>query len=172
MNIDTELVEAGSVISGEVTVSFDVKKVKNWEKNFAVGLLDMAADIRNNAVHRAPYQTGALSNSIRFGTPTNVQQVKYASASSMLGLATPEDVINEGEIQIVAGGVSAPMSQIAITPSGQQVKAGKGMRFVNYAAIREKGPNRNPATEHYMENALKDAQAPGWEKKYFGGVIK
>lgn len=172
MDMDTELINAGSVVAGEVTIRWDVQKIKNWERKFAIGMLSLASDVANNAKNRAPYVTGALKNSIRFGTPTKVQQVRIASAAELAGLGTPDDVIEEGEIDVVAGGTSAPMNQIVLTPTGQNATAGKGLRFVNYAAKREAGPNRNPATEHYMENALNDAHTSGWEQKYFGDIVK
>ena len=45
-----------------------------------------------------------------------------------------------------------------------------GGKKVNYAWIREQGPNRNPATEHYMENALKSVMNGNYMKKYFGDI--
>lgn len=42
---------------------------------------------------------------------------------------------------------------------------------VDYAWIREQGPNRNPATEHYMENAANTIMSGDYLKKYFGGII-
>lgn len=42
---------------------------------------------------------------------------------------------------------------------------------VDYAWIREQGPNRNPATEHYMENAADTIMSGDYLKKYFGGII-
>lgn len=46
-----------------------------------------------------------------------------------------------------------------------------GGKKVNYAWIREQGPNRNPATEHYMENAQKSVMTGDYMKKYFGDII-
>ena len=45
-----------------------------------------------------------------------------------------------------------------------------GGRVVNYAWIREQGPNRNKATEHYMENAQKSIMVGNYMKKYFGDI--
>lgn len=42
---------------------------------------------------------------------------------------------------------------------------------VPYAWIREQGPNRNPATEHYMENAQKQIMSGNYLKKYLGDII-
>lgn len=41
---------------------------------------------------------------------------------------------------------------------------------VNYAWIREQGPNKNRATEHYMENAQKAVMSGDYMKKYFGRI--
>ena len=42
---------------------------------------------------------------------------------------------------------------------------------VDYAWIREQGPNRNPATEHYMENSAKDIMSGDYMTKYFGNIV-
>lgn len=47
-----------------------------------------------------------------------------------------------------------------------------GGRKVPYAWKREQGPNKNPATEHYMENAAKTVLSGDYIQKYFGGIIK
>lgn len=41
---------------------------------------------------------------------------------------------------------------------------------VDYAWIREQGPNRNPATEHYMENAKNFIMTGNYMQKYFGDI--
>lgn len=41
---------------------------------------------------------------------------------------------------------------------------------IDYAMLREKGPNRNPATEHYMENAYNLIASGDYMTKYFGGI--
>lgn len=47
-----------------------------------------------------------------------------------------------------------------------------GGRKVPYAWKREQGPNKNPDTEHYMENAAKLIMAGDYISKYFKGAIK
>lgn len=42
---------------------------------------------------------------------------------------------------------------------------------VDYAWIREQGPNRNPSTEHYMENAKDAIMAGDYMRKYFGDIV-
>lgn len=46
-----------------------------------------------------------------------------------------------------------------------------GGKKVDYAWKREQGPNRNPATEHYMENAKNSIMVGDYMKKYFGDII-
>lgn len=46
-----------------------------------------------------------------------------------------------------------------------------GGKKVDYAWKREQGPNRNPATEHYMENAKNSVMVGDYMKKYFGDII-
>ena len=43
---------------------------------------------------------------------------------------------------------------------------------VDYAWKREKGPNRDPATEHYMENAKNSIMVGDYMQKYFGDITK
>ena len=43
-------------------------------------------------------------------------------------------------------------------------------RYIDYAEKRERGPNRNPATEHYMENARISVMSGDYMNKYFGGI--
>lgn len=55
-----------------------------------------------------------------------------------------------------------------------EVRAGGrfGGKNIPYAWIREQGPNRNPATEHYMENAQRAIMAGNYMQKYFGDITK
>lgn len=47
-----------------------------------------------------------------------------------------------------------------------------GGKKVDYAWKREQGPNRNPATEHYMENAQKSIMVGDYMQKYFGDITR
>lgn len=60
--------------------------------------------------------------------------------------------ISENTVEVIAGGTY-------------------GGKKVDYAWIREQGPNRNPATEHYMENAKNSVMVGDYMKKYFGDII-
>lgn len=46
-----------------------------------------------------------------------------------------------------------------------------GGKKVDYAWLREKGPNKDPATEHYMEKAQKTIMTGDYMKKYFGDIL-
>lgn len=46
-----------------------------------------------------------------------------------------------------------------------------GGKRVPYAWKREIGPNRNPATVHYMQNAANAVMTGDYIKKYFGGIL-
>lgn len=58
---------------------------------------------------------------------------------------------NENTVEVIAGGTF-------------------GGRKVDYAWIREQGPNKNPATEHYMENAKNTIMTGNYMQKYFGDI--
>lgn len=137
-------------ISGNSTEGLMVKAVEfkwndqeiaKWPVRMKQGVFRMAFKIAGVARDKAPYVTGALSNSIHTDTTSE-----------------------ENAVFVIAGGPSymskAPANTRQIT------------RVVKYAAKREKGPNRNPATEHYMENALKDVMQGDWETTYFGDITK
>ena len=55
--------------------------------------------------------------------------------------------------------------QIAVIAGGRF-----GNKKVAYAWKREQGPNRNPATEHYMKNAQNLIMSGNYMKKYFGDI--
>lgn len=70
-----------------------------------------------------------------------------------------EELDDEDGIRVIAGGASSKGSNGII-------------RFIDYAAKREIGPNRNPATEHYMQKAQQNVMSRDWVKKYFKGVTQ
>lgn len=59
---------------------------------------------------------------------------------------------NENNVEVIAGG-------------------SYGGKKVDYAWIREQGPNKNPATEHYMRNSAEQIMTGDYIKKYFGDII-
>lgn len=137
-----------------VDVKFEWNKAltQRMESNFVNGLVDMGLAVRNLALSRAPYVTGALKNSIRVDA-TNAK---------------------EGTVDVIAGGISAPMDRLTVSAStGRPIRvAGSGLRFVNYAAKREEGPNRDPSTVGYMSRSLWDIMNTDWQHKYFGGIVQ
>lgn len=66
------------------------------------------------------------------------------------------------------------------TEDGIQVSAGGGFyagndghtKYIGYAYKREQGPNRNPATEHYMEQGFNATMRTNWQKRFFGGITQ
>lgn len=124
-----------------VEFKWNDQEIAKWPVRMKQGVFRMAFKIAAVARERAPYVTGALSNSIHTDTSSE-----------------------ENSVFVIAGGPSYMSRPPANT---RQIT-----RVVDYAAKREKGPNRNPATEHYMENALKDVMQGDWEQKYFGDITK
>lgn len=47
-----------------------------------------------------------------------------------------------------------------------------GGKSIKYALKREYGPNRNPATVHYMRNAMNQVMTGDYMAKYFGDITK
>lgn len=74
----------------------------------------------------------------------------------------------------VTGALRATIRVSEVSTNELEVVAGGsfGGRKVDYAWIREQGPNRNSATEHYMENAQKLIMSGNYMQKYFGKVTK
>lgn len=63
-------------------------------------------------------------------------------------------------------------NSVEVAAGGIVANSSIGRRYVNYADLREEGPNRNPATEHYLENAQKFIMTGDYMTKYFGKVTK
>lgn len=72
----------------------------------------------------------------------------------------------------VTGALRATIRVQEVSNNELDVRAGGsyGGKKVDYAWIREQGPNRNRATEHYMENAQKQIMTGDYMKKYFGDI--
>lgn len=113
----------------DVKIKIYHSKVEDIKKQAMRGMLKLGYDIAAQARRNAPYQTGALRNTIRVEDP------------------------DDSTIEIIAGGSFGGYS-------------------VPYAAKREEGPNRNPATEHYMANAQKFVMTGDYIKKYFGDITR
>ena len=110
-----------------VTVKLNYSKISNLKQKGIKGLFKLGYDIAAQARRNAPYQTGALRNSIRV------------------------EEANNSTIEVIAGGSF-------------------GGKSVPYAYKREEGPNKDPSTEHYMENAQKLIMSGNYIQKYFGDI--
>lgn len=130
----------GLIVQG-VEFKWNNQEIKKWPIRLRQGVFRMAFKIAAVARERAPYVTGALSNSIHTDTTSE-----------------------ENAIFVIAGG---PSYMSRPPRNARQIT-----RVVDYAAKREKGPNRDPTTEHYMENALKDVMQGDWQTEYFGDITK
>lgn len=124
-----------------VEFKWNDQEIAKWPIRLRQGALRMAFKIASVARERAPYVTGALSNSIHTDTTSE-----------------------ENAIFVIAGG---PSYMSRPPRNARQIT-----RVVDYAAKREKGPNRDPTSEHYMENALKDVMQGDWQTEYFGDITK
>lgn len=113
--------------SVSVKLDWNTNELSLINKRAVNGLFKMGFDIASRARANAPYQTGALRNTIR------VQEQ------------------GENSIEVIAGG-------------------SYGGHRVPYAWKREQGPNRNPATVHYMQNAADSVMQGDYIKKYFGDI--
>ena len=111
-----------------VELNWNNEALRLVNKKAVFGLFKMGFDIAAEARMRAPYQTGALRNTIR--------------------------TIETGEntVEVIAGGSF-------------------GGKKVDYAWIREQGPNKNPATVHYMQNSQEHIMSGDYMKKYFGDIV-
>lgn len=70
--------------------------------------------------------------------------------------------VDSNTVEVIAGGTYKS------NVTGKKISN----KDVPYAWIREQGPNRNPATEHYMENAKNTIMIGNYMKKYFGDITK
>lgn len=61
---------------------------------------------------------------------------------------------------------------VSIKAGGIVAQSTRGAKYVDYAMKREEGPNRNPATEHYMRNAMNAIMSGDYMVHYFGDITK
>lgn len=73
----------------------------------------------------------------------------------------------------VTGALRNTIRVVEVSDNTLEVVAGGtfGGKKVAYAWKREQGPNRNPATEHYMENAANSIMVGNYLQKYFGNIV-
>ncbi len=110
----------------------------------------------------ASLQRNALLGMFRMGYDIGAQA--RANAPVVSGALRNSIRVEEdgNTIYIRAGGII----------SAGSVSGRRFARYIDYAEKREQGPNRNPATEHYMENARISTMSGDYMKKYFGGITK
>lgn len=111
-------------------------------------------------------------------------QIKWSSqALKSINRRTQEGLVRLGfdiasqarrNAPYLSGALRSTIRVQEISDNELDVRAGGafGNKVVNYAWIREKGPNKNPATEHYMENAQKAVMSGDYMQKYFGRITK
>lgn len=84
--------------------------------------------------------------------PQTFYQKRFAQG--MLQLISDVDRLAKGRAPVVTGALKN--SGRFKAQGANSVVESFGNARVNYAAKRERGPNRNPATEHYLENAARE----------------
>lgn len=98
--------------------------------------------------------TNAMKGLIKMGFDIAAQARKNAPyVTGALRNTIRVNESSDGIVEVIAGG-------------------NYGGRSVPYAWKREQGPNRNSATEHYMENAKNTIMVGDYMKKYFGDITK
>lgn len=71
-------------MSSKMTVKWDNAAIARIKAGFQRGLVKMGFDVANKARHRAPYKTGALSNSIRV-TESGKDEVLVVAGGTFAG---------------------------------------------------------------------------------------
>lgn len=120
-----------------------------------------------------------MSNTVKFNW--NNKALAEIDRNILVGIfSMAQDIRSQARINApyVTGALS---NSIRVEENGQTVfiKAGGivsqgsvGPKNIDYAEKRERGPNRNPATEHYMRNAMQSTMTGNYMQKYFGGITK
>lgn len=111
----------------------------------------------------------------------NRQSLAQIERKTLIGIMSmAQDIRSQARINApyVTGALSNSIrveedGYITYIKAGGVVSAGSlGPKWVDYAQKREEGPNRNPATEHYMQNAMNSIMTGDYMQKYFGGITK
>lgn len=116
-------------------------------------------------------------NSVSVKLDWNSQKLSLINAKSVHGLASMGfDIASRARANApyVSG---ALRNTIRVQEQGENqlevIAGGKYGRYkVPYAWKREIGPNRNPATVHYMKKAADSIMSGNYLKKYFGDITK
>lgn len=106
--------------------------------------------------------------------PAGVSQVSAAIWNGMAEMAYDIQRNAQRRAPVVSGDLRRSIHWSEVQ-NGERLEVVAGGNFngvrIGYAELREEGPNRNPATEHYMANALEDVMSGDWQKRYFGGLL-
>lgn len=103
-----------------------------------------------------------------------VNQVNAAVWNGMAEMAYDIQRNAQRRAPVVSGDLRRSIHWFEVK-NGEQLEVVAGGTFngvrIDYAELREEGPNRNPATEHYMANSIRDVMSGDWQKRYFGGLL-
>jgi len=118
-----------------------------------------------------------VSSSVSVRLDWNTKQLSLINDRAVTGLFKMGfDIASRARVNApyVTG---ALRNTIRVQEQGQnQLEVIAGGRYagykVDYAWKREIGPNRNPATVHYMQNAANRVMTGDYLTKYFGDITK
>lgn len=117
-----------------------------------------------------------MANTVHVELDWDKRKIGYIERNTIKGLfAMGFDIAAQARrnAPYVTGALRSTIRVNEVSDNVLEVIAGGsfGGRKVAYAWKREQGPNRNPATEHYMENAKNTIMTGNYMKKYFGGIV-
>ena len=117
-----------------------------------------------------------MSSSVSVKLDWNTKEISLINKRTVNGLMKMGFDIASGARARAPYLTGALRSTIRVQEQGQnnvEVIAGGtyGGKKVDYAWKREIGPNRNPATVHYMQKSANAVLSGDYLKKYFGDII-
>ena len=118
-----------------------------------------------------------MKSSVSVKLDWNTREISLINQRTVNGLVRMGFDIASGARARAPYQTGALRSTIRVQEQGQnnvEVIAGGsyGGKKVPYAWIREQGPNRNPATVHYMQNSANAVMSGDYLKKYFGDITR
>lgn len=116
-----------------------------------------------------------MSNSVSVKLKWNNQAISLINKNAVSGLfKMGYDIASQARQRApyITGALRNTIRVQETTENTVEVIAGGsyGGKKVDYAWIREQGPNKNSATEHYMENSARSIMSGDYMKKYFGDI--
>lgn len=102
----------------------------------------------------------------------SISLINQNTAKGLLKMGYDIAAIARQRAPYVTGALRSTIRVQETTDDSVEVIAGGsyGGKKVDYAWIREQGPNKNPATEHYMANSAEVIMSGDYMSKYFGDV--